>query len=207
MSGTPCGLRKPRATRAVSAIPLDLGGDRRRRPRVDLTVEADDQLAAGHGHHHGLARTLSASTGARSVQRRSATPTTPGARLSSARPPMLIGSDRSTAHPPATKTGAKVAVVVTAANGAGSGQSSSSQVGPVVAAGPSAAQIKVALARSLAVSGKAARIAQLLEHGGYSASFTAPSPGRVVISWSAPCRRARIMQRPSSGRCWSRPRA
>ena len=79
--------------------------------------------------------------------------------------------------------GARVAVVVTATNSAGSGQAISSQVGPVVAAGPTTGQIKAALAQSLAVSGKTARIAQLLKHGGYTGSFTAPSPGHLVISW------------------------
>lgn len=80
-------------------------------------------------------------------------------------------------------TGAKIAVLVTATNSAGSGQASSSQVGPVVAAGPTTGQVKAALAQSLIVSGKTARIAQLLKHGGYLVSFTAPSPGHLVIRW------------------------
>ena len=79
--------------------------------------------------------------------------------------------------------GARIAVVVSAINSAGNGQVTSSQVGPVVAAGPTSSQVKAALLKALAVSGQAAKIAQLLKHGGLVIAFTAPSAGHLVISW------------------------
>lgn len=48
---------------------------------------------------------------------------------------------------------------------------------------PTAAQIKAVLYRKLLPSGHAARIGVLLRRGGYSFSFTAPTAGRVVLSW------------------------
>lgn len=43
-------------------------------------------------------------------------------------------------------------------------------------------KIRTLLVKALA-HGKGARIGALLKHGGYSFSFRAPSPGRLVISW------------------------
>ena len=57
------------------------------------------------------------------------------------------------------------------------------KVGPITAAGPTTGQVKAALVKALAVSGRAARIAQLLKHGGFVLTFTAPSAGHLVISW------------------------
>ena len=45
------------------------------------------------------------------------------------------------------------------------------------------AQVKAALVKALAISGRAAKIAQLLKHGGYTVSFTALSAGHLVIGW------------------------
>lgn len=78
---------------------------------------------------------------------------------------------------------AHVRVVVTASNPAGSAQAISSEVGPVVAAGPTSGQVTSALVKTLAVSGKAAKIGQLLKSGGYVVSFSAPSAGHLVIGW------------------------
>jgi len=77
----------------------------------------------------------------------------------------------------------RVRVVVTASNGAGNRQAASSAVGPIVSAGPTAAQVRVALSKVLKPRGKAAKIGHLLRDGGYSFSFTAPSAGRLAIGW------------------------
>lgn len=73
--------------------------------------------------------------------------------------------------------------MVTASSSAGSTQTSSSEVGPAAAAGPARRRVRAALRRVLASSGKGARIRQLVKHVGYPFSFTAPSAGRLVISW------------------------
>jgi hypothetical protein len=48
---------------------------------------------------------------------------------------------------------------------------------------PTAGQIRTLLGKQLIPHGKTAKIGALLKHGGYSFSFTAPTAGRVVISW------------------------
>lgn len=48
---------------------------------------------------------------------------------------------------------------------------------------PSAKQLIALVSRELIPFGKAATIAAILRHGGYSCSFKAPSTGRVAISW------------------------
>jgi hypothetical protein len=83
----------------------------------------------------------------------------------------------------ASDVGSGIRVVVTATNSAGSAIAVSGQVGPVVAAGPTSTQILAALQMLLSLSGKHANIGQLLKHGGYSVSFSAPSAGQLLISW------------------------
>jgi len=95
----------------------------------------------------------------------------------------IAGSTGSSYTLTSADVGAKIAVVVAATNSAGSSSAVSGQIGPVAAAGPTAGQVKAALAKALAVSGRAAKIAQLLKHGGCVVSFSAPSYGRLVISW------------------------
>ena len=75
---------------------------------------------------------------------------------------------------------ARIRVLVTATNTAGSAQAASSVVGPVT---PPLSQIKATLLSQLAPSGKTANIATVLKKGGYTFSFKAPSAGRVVIDW------------------------
>jgi hypothetical protein len=59
---------------------------------------------------------------------------------------------------------------------------------------PSPPGIRALLATILAPHGKTARIRALLRHGGYSFTWTAPSAGRLVISWYArPRHRARVL--------------
>jgi adhesin/invasin len=95
----------------------------------------------------------------------------------------IAGATASALKLTAADLGARVRVVVTASNTAGSGRAISSQVGPVAAAGPTTGQVKAALVKGLAASGPGAKIPQLLKHAGYVVSFTTPSAGHLVISW------------------------
>lgn len=54
---------------------------------------------------------------------------------------------------------------------------------PIKPAAVSSAVIRALLVKVLAAHGNGARIRALLKHDGYSCSFAAPSPGRLVISW------------------------
>jgi hypothetical protein len=96
----------------------------------------------------------------------------------------IAGATASTLALTSTDAGAHLQVVVTASNSAGSANATSSRTGPIAGAGPTPAQVKTALTGALIVSGHDARIAQLLKHRGYVASFLAPSAGHLVISWS-----------------------
>jgi hypothetical protein len=78
----------------------------------------------------------------------------------------------------AADVGAKLRVLLTATNSAGSAQAQSSQVGPIA---PSAATIKARLLAQLSPSGKGAKIAALLERGTTRSRLRALSAGRVVI--------------------------
>jgi hypothetical protein len=82
--------------------------------------------------------------------------------------------------------GARLRVVVTATNSAGSASATSAETSTVKAAGPSAASIKSLLESILAPSGSAAKIASIRKHGGYSFTFKAPVAGRLQISWRPP---------------------
>ena len=54
---------------------------------------------------------------------------------------------------------------------------------PTAPAGPTAAQLKASLLRSLAPRGKAARIATLLKRGRYSGAFTGLGAGKLAVGW------------------------
>ncbi len=90
------------------------------------------------------------------------------------------GATRSTYKLAAADRGARIAVVVTATNSAGSGHSSSSQIGPI---GPSVAQVTRVLQLQLVPHGKNAAIGALLANSGYSYSFRTPSAGQLAIDW------------------------
>ena len=81
-----------------------------------------------------------------------------------------------------TDVRAKIALVVTATNSAGSAHATSAQVGPVKSAGPTPHQVKAALVKALKRSAKAS-IRQLLGSNADTLAFSAPSPGRLAISW------------------------
>jgi purine nucleosidase len=75
-----------------------------------------------------------------------------------------------------TASSAPTAVIAAPAPGPAAPGSS----GPV-----STAKIHAMLLKAMAVSGSAARIGALMKHGGYTFSATAPSKGRLVLSWYA----------------------
>jgi hypothetical protein len=67
--------------------------------------------------------------------------------------------------------------------GAGSGTTGGAGSGSSGSAGPSVAQVEAALAGVLSPSSKLAKIGALLKAGGYTFTFTAPSPGLLVLRW------------------------
>jgi hypothetical protein len=92
----------------------------------------------------------------------------------------------------ASAVGARIRVVVTASNSAGSARAAASPVGPVA---PSVQRVSAALSKLLSPRGKAVRIGVLLHAGGYRPSFAAPSAGRLIVSWEfvpPGTRRARV---------------
>jgi hypothetical protein len=76
--------------------------------------------------------------------------------------------------------GAHVRVVVTAINAIGNASAESAGVGPIAL---SAAGVRALFGKHLNPGGKAAKIAAVLKKGGYSLPFTAPTAGKLVISW------------------------
>ncbi len=76
--------------------------------------------------------------------------------------------------------GARLRVIVTAANVAGEATATSLQVGPVL---DSIADIKARLLAALTPHGKPAKIASILKTGGVLAAFFAPEAGRVTLAW------------------------
>jgi hypothetical protein len=73
---------------------------------------------------------------------------------------------------------ARVHVIVTASNSAGTADASSRQVGPIVS-GPKSAQVQALLSRALAPHG--VTIGGMLVRGGYSLTFSAPTSGRLTV--------------------------
>jgi hypothetical protein len=87
--------------------------------------------------------------------------------------------------------GHTIRVVETAINVGGAGTPASSGATAVVAV--SGTQVKAALDRVLAPSGKAARIAAILKAGGYAYTFTAPGAGSLVVDWYATVKRKKVL--------------
>jgi len=94
--------------------------------------------------------------------------------------------------------GAKILVIVTAANGAGSRQGRSSEVGPVITAGLTQADIRALLRSVLAPKGNGAKIGALLKNGGYKFSFSSPGTGRLRISWNQPNKKTAALPMPAA---------
>jgi hypothetical protein len=92
----------------------------------------------------------------------------------------ITGATRSSYTLPRADVGARILVLITATNSAGSTQASSNKLGPV---GPSVSQILAALSNVLSPHGKNATIGALLKHGGFTFTFTAPGAGALVINW------------------------
>jgi hypothetical protein len=93
----------------------------------------------------------------------------------------IAGQTASTLTLGAADAGARVAVLITASNAAGSATASSPEVGTVSSA--SAAQARAALLKALRVFGKNATLTQLLKHRGYTLTFDAPGAGHLSIRW------------------------
>jgi hypothetical protein len=94
--------------------------------------------------------------------------------------------------------GAKILVIVTAANGAGSKQGRSSEIGPVITAGLTQADIRALLRSVLAPKGDGAKIGALLKNGGYKFSFSSPGTGRLRISWNQPNKKSAALPMPAA---------
>jgi hypothetical protein len=77
--------------------------------------------------------------------------------------------------------GARLRLLVTASNAAGSAQAASKLVGPVA---PSATVVRAVLAGALSPRLPGARIGALLVHHGYAFALRAPDAGRLSLSWS-----------------------
>jgi streptogramin lyase len=82
---------------------------------------------------------------------------------------------------------AKVRVVVTATNSAGSTRASSRRLGPI---GPTLKRVRRSLVRLLAASTRSWTVTKLLEQDGFRRPYRAPSRGTLRIAWHA--RRALI---------------
>ena len=80
----------------------------------------------------------------------------------------------------ASDIGARIRVLVTAGNGAGSGQAASRSVGPV---GPSRKRVKAALSRLLAATAGHSTLSGLRRSRGFRSAFRAPSRGRLEVIW------------------------
>lgn len=93
------------------------------------------------------------------------------------------GATDSTLKLASSDLGARVRVVVSASNTAGTATVSSSSVGPVSTAGPAPGKIKAALTAALRAPSHGATVTSILKHGGYTVSFIAPSAGRLLIAW------------------------
>ena len=89
-------------------------------------------------------------------------------------------------------TDARMYVVVTAVNSAGSATARSVETGRVA---PSVAQIKAALRAALTPKGKAARIGAILNAGGYPTRFAALSAGDLRVAWYLAPVAARLARR------------
>ncbi len=93
------------------------------------------------------------------------------------------GATSSSYTPRAAEIGARVKVVVTASNPAGSESATSPELGPVRSVPPTLRQIKTLLASRLTLPGRRATIGALLKSGHYAVVFKALTAGQLRISW------------------------
>jgi hypothetical protein len=110
-----------------------------------------------------------ASTPATSLATAVVQPPAPPTTTTTTPPPTRTTTPAATTTPPSTTSSP------TPVTGGGSQ--------PRLPAGPSSATIRAALRTVLVTSGPSATIAKLLNAGGYSFSFSAPSPGTLVMDW------------------------
>ena len=95
----------------------------------------------------------------------------------------IVGATTSSFTLTKSQASDRVSVVVTASNSVGSAQATSSEVGPVIPAGPTVAQVNAALTKALSAFNRGVKLASLLKSGGFRVAFTAPSAGRLVLAW------------------------
>jgi hypothetical protein len=94
----------------------------------------------------------------------------------------LTGQTGSSLTLTAAMLGARIQVVVTASNAAGSAQATSGQAGPVA---PQVSAVDASLRGVLTAPGRHSAIAALLKHG-LTLTFDAPSSGHLTIAWYEP---------------------
>ncbi len=92
----------------------------------------------------------------------------------------IPGATKDSYRVRAADQGAMLKLVLTAANNAGSTQTTSSEFGPIA---PNQVTIRALLARASVPRGGSATIGGLLRSGGYRTTFDAPLGGRLVVSW------------------------
>ena len=92
----------------------------------------------------------------------------------------IVGATQASYTVVAADLGARLRVVVAATNAAGTAYALSAETSPVA---PSDAQIIALLKAALAPAGKAAKIAAILNAGGYTAAFTALESGKAILAW------------------------
>jgi beta-galactosidase len=98
--------------------------------------------------------------------------------------PLAYGVVTLTAtHPTLGQATAQLLVAPALAPPPGPGSPPQAKVAAVKPKVPSKATVRAALAKVLKPHGAAARIRQLLSHSGYTVTFDAPAPGRLVIDW------------------------
>jgi hypothetical protein len=95
----------------------------------------------------------------------------------------IEGATASAYTPTGPDVAARLLVVVTARNSAGTGSASSTAVGPVTPAPATVKQIKALLLGELTPTGHAAGIVAISKAAGYTLSFTAPGPGSAHVDW------------------------
>jgi hypothetical protein len=93
---------------------------------------------------------------------------------------VITGTNASSYVISAQDAGFRLRVALVATNAAGSAAGVSQPTGVV----RSTAQVKAGLAKLLGPSGSGAKLAKVLKHGGYSGRYTAPSSGRLALTWT-----------------------
>jgi hypothetical protein len=116
----------------------------------------------------------------------------------------------ATAPSPGTPSSSAAGSTAAASGTAGAGTSPSGAVSTLGSSAsgliaPSPAQLRALLSSLLTAHGKTAKITSLLRHGGYSLQWSAPSAGRLTVSWYATGARGRLILIATASRSFARP--